>query len=52
MMDMIYMSIKKLPIGTPINGKKNYQKDEVIFWQSDEANAYYKLEIFKITTFI
>ncbi len=27
--------------------KKNYQKDEVIFCQSDDANAYYKLEIFK-----
>lgn len=27
--------------------KKNYGKDEVIFYQSEEDNAYYKLEVFK-----
>lgn len=39
-----YLTYKKR---NPNYGKKNYQKDEVIFWQSDEANVYYKLEIFK-----
>lgn len=39
-----YLTYKKR---NPNYGKKNCQKDEVIFWQSDEANAYYKLEIFK-----
>ena len=39
-----YLTYKKR---NPNYGKKNYQKDEVIFCQSDDANAYYKLEIFK-----
>ncbi len=39
-----YLTYKKR---NPNYGKKNYQKDEVIFCQSDVANAYYKLEIFK-----
>ena len=39
-----YLTYKKR---NPNYGKKNCQKDEVIFWQSDEANVYYKLEIFK-----
>lgn len=39
-----YLTYKKR---NPNYGKKNYQKDEVIFCQSDDANAYYKLKIFK-----
>ena len=39
-----YLTYKKR---NPNYGKKNYQKDEVIFWQSDDANVYYKLEIFR-----
>lgn len=39
-----YLTYKKR---NPNYGKKNYQKDEVIFCQSDVANAYYKFEIFK-----
>ncbi len=39
-----YLTYKKR---NPNYGKKNYQKDEVIFCQCDDANAYYKLEIFK-----
>lgn len=37
-----YLTYKKR---NPNYGKKNYRKDEVIFCQSDDANAYYKLEI-------
>lgn len=39
-----YLTYKKR---NPNYGKKNYGKDEVIFSQSEEDNAYYKLEVFK-----
>lgn len=39
-----YLTYKKR---NPNYGKKNYGKDEVIFYQSEEDNAYYKLEVFK-----
>lgn len=35
----------------PNYGKKNYGKDEVIFYQGEDDNAYYKLEIFKSDEF-
>lgn len=39
-----YLTYKKR---NPNYGKKNYGKGEVIFYQSEEDNAYYKLEVFK-----
>lgn len=39
-----YLTYKKR---NPNYGKKNYGKDEVIFSQSEDDNAYYKLEVFK-----
>lgn len=35
----------------PNYGKKNYGKDEVIFYKGEDDNAYYKLEIFKSDEF-